>query len=398
MSSRLKFLQLSDVHLDSPLSGGRLRLPPAKADVRRRELREVFAAAMDLARERNVDVVLLPGDLFDDEAVSDDTVNFVIDVLGREPVTPGNHDPYSLTSPYSGEFRARRGQPAWPDSVWIVREPRFTSFRHPLLAQVSFTGMAYDGNRSIDQRLLAGRFPREDAPLQILIFHGSRDHYAPPGKMLTLPFSDEELAAQGFHYAAIGHYHSYAAIEMEGRVVGCYAGCPAGRSLAETGKKTVLLGEVIREGDRARVEVEPVRLDRREVGRLQISVQGVTHRQALLERVEAGLASSGYSRDDLLLVEIDGRLPRGMDVSIADDFAAERYFHVAYDTSRVKPDYDLAVYLRRGVTSTEGRFAQEMKTRLDAETDPKHRKILENALYYGLDALVQKEVVPRYED
>ncbi len=61
-------------------------------------------------------------------------------------------------------------------------------------------------------------------------------------------------------------------------------------------------------------------------------------------------------------------------------------------------DYDLAIYLRPGVTSTEGRFAREMQTRLDAESDPERRKTLENALYYGLDALVQKDVVPRYED
>ncbi len=403
MSKRLKFLQLSDVHLDSPLSGGRLCLPQDKADLRRAELRQVFADAVQLAQERGVDVILLPGDLFDDESVSDDTVNFVVDVLQREPhipvvLAPGNHDPFSLTSPYSPQLRARRGQPPWPQHVWIVREPRFTAFRHPLLPDVSFTGMAYDRNRPIDDRLLASPLPREAACFQLLIFHGSRDHYAPTGKKITLPFSDQELAAQGFHYAAIGHYHSYAAIEQEGRVLGCYAGCPAGRSLSETGKKGVLLGELIREEDRVRVEVEPVRLDHREVGRLEISVQGVTHRQALLERVQEGLASSGYSRDDLLLVELAGRLPRGIDASVPHDLAGERYFHVAFDTSRVKPDYDLALYLQPNVTSTEARFAREMKTRLDAESDPERRKTLENALYYGLDALVQMEVVPRYED
>ena len=72
--------------------------------------------------------------------------------------------------------------------------------------------------------------------------------------------------------------------------------------------------------------------------------------------------------------------------------------HGGFDTSRVKPDYDLALYLRQNVTSAEGRFAREMKTRVDAESDPERRKTLENALYYGLDALVQKDVVPRYED
>ena len=41
---------------------------------------------------------------------------------------------------------------------------------------------------------------------------------------------------------------------------------------------------------------------------------------------------------------------------------------------------------------------RELKARIDAATDPEERRLLENALYYGLDALIQKEVAPRYED
>jgi DNA repair exonuclease SbcCD nuclease subunit len=403
MTRRLKFLQLSDVHLDSIVAGGRLQLPRARAAERRKEIRDVFAAAMELATEHRVDVILLPGDLFDDESVSDDTVNFVVDVFRREPripvvLAPGNHDPYSLTSPYCGTFRARRGQPPWPQHVRIVQEPRFVSFRHAGVPGVSFTAMGYDHNRSIDERLLASPLPREEEPLQLLLFHGSRERFAPPGKMVTLPFSDDELIAQGFDYGAIGHYHSYQAIESRGRIVACYSGCPAGRGIAEAGKKVVLLGEVIRDDGVVRVEVEPQRLDRREVGQVKISVQGATHRDALLQRLEHGLAASGYTREDLLLVEVHGRLPRGIDTSLPPDFLADRYFHVAFDTTGLKPDYDLGVYLGSGIRSTEGRFVKEITSLMEEERDTERRRILENALYYGLDALIQKEVVPRYED
>ena len=78
----------------------------------------------------------------------------------------------------------------------------------------------------------------------------------------------------------------------------------------------------------------------------------------------------GYSRDDLLLVELVGRLPRGIDATVPAELASERFFHVVFDSSGVKPDYDLEVYLREGLSSTEGRFAREMKARLDGETDP----------------------------
>ena len=46
-STQVKFLQISDVHLDSTLSGGRLQLPPAKAELRRNELREVLLDTLE---------------------------------------------------------------------------------------------------------------------------------------------------------------------------------------------------------------------------------------------------------------------------------------------------------------------------------------------------------------
>ncbi len=67
------------------------------------------------------------------------------------------------------------------------------------------------------------------------------------------------------------------------------------------------------------------------------------------------------------------------------------------DTSRLRPSYDLDRYRREEFRTTEARFAREMLRRME-EADPLERRIIENALYYGLDALVQKEVAPRYEE
>ncbi|HZI92764.1 MAG TPA: metallophosphoesterase, partial [Patescibacteria group bacterium] len=103
--SKIRFLQLSDLHLDSSLQSGRLGLSQDKARTRLAEIRQILPRACALARERKVDLVLMPGDLFDDEAVTQDTVNFVIDHLARLApmpvvIAPGNHDYYSLGSPY----------------------------------------------------------------------------------------------------------------------------------------------------------------------------------------------------------------------------------------------------------------------------------------------------------
>jgi DNA repair exonuclease SbcCD nuclease subunit len=409
----LSFLQLSDLHLDSRLEAGRLGLTADKARVRRLELRQILPRACALVRERHLDAVLLPGDLFDDEAVTQDTVNFVIEQLADlAPVpvviAPGNHDYYSLGSPYNNDLLAARKQRPWPGNVHIFRDGRWSTASFPSLPQARFTGMAHSANAALGERLLARPVPRPEPPagretIDVLVFHGSRDNVRIPARKLrTLPFSDMELASHGFDYAAIGHYHEHAVITAAGgRIAGAYAGCPAGRGLDEEGEKYVLVGAIVKDGTASRVTLEKVRLDGRAVRCVDVNcstVSGVTHRDAILKRVEEALALREPSPEDLVFVRLTGRVAPGIDARIPEGTLEDRYFHIAFDLSLLKPDYNVERYREEKIRTTEARFAREMLAHIDAESDPQRRRLLENALYYGLDALTQKEVVPRYEE
>src|SRR5262245_23148857 len=296
----LRFLQLSDLHLDSSLTAGRLGLPAEKVRIRQREIRAILPSACSLAAQRGVDVVLIPGDLFDDEAVTMDTVNFVSDaVAGLSPIqvviAPGNHDFYSLGSPYNNDLLAARRQKPWPANVRILSRGAWEVFRLDHRQDVSITGMAHAASTPIGDRLLASPVPRDDAAaFNLLVFHGSREvTELPRGKLRTLPFSDAELASQRFDYAAIGHYHEAATItDDRGRVVGAYSGCPAGRGLDETGEKSLSLGEIEREGqgESARVRLEHVALDQRRIHLVEVPCTGLTHRDAIFRRAEELLA------------------------------------------------------------------------------------------------------------
>lgn len=405
----LRLLQLSDLHLDSSLQSGRLGLSPDKARTRRAEIRQILPRACALVRERRLDLVLAPGDLFDDEAVTQDTVNFVMDHLaGLAPVpvaiAPGNHDFYSLGSPYNNELLAARKQRAWPDNVHIFRDGGWSTHRFLRLPGVQITGMAHAANMAFGDRLLAKSVPRPESAggdtFDLLLFHGSRDNIRIPSRKLrTLPFTDGELASQGFDYAAIGHYHDHAVITGPGgRIVGSYSGCPAGRGLDEEGDKFVLVVGIKKEGGAARVSIEPVRLDVRSVRRIDVSCFGATHRDAIMRRIEEALAASEPAPEDLVHIRLTGRVAPGIDFRPPEALLEDRYFHVSFDASQLKPDYNLDRYREGSLRTTEARFAREMLRRIDAEADPSRRRLLENALYYGLDALCQREVSPRYED
>ncbi len=402
----LRFLQLSDLHLDSSLQAGRMGLSPDSARARRVELRQVLPKACSLVRELGLQAVLLPGDLFDDESVTQDTVNFVIDHLaGLSPVpafiAPGNHDFYSLGSPYNNELLAARKQRPWPSNVHIFTSGRWCTFASDALPGVHVTGMAHSANAALAERLLAREVPRPGHPgIHVLMFHGSRDNARIPARKLrTLPFSDAELASHGFDYAAIGHYHDQADIlSPDGRLIGAYAGCPAGRGLDETGEKYVLAGKILKDETGCKVTIERVRLDSRAVRCVEVACFGITHREALVRRIEEALAIREFSPEDLVHVKLTGRVAPGIDVRIPDGAFDDRFFHISFDASLLKPDYSLERYREETLKTTEARFAREMLRRIDAETDPARRRLFENALYYGLDALLQKDVVPRYEE
>jgi DNA repair exonuclease SbcCD nuclease subunit len=405
----LSFLQLSDLHLDSSLATGGLGFSPEQIRQRQTEIRGILPRACNLARERKVDLVLIPGDIFDDEAVRLDTANFVLETLGGlAPVpvviSPGNHDFYSLGSPYNNDLREAQRQSSWPPNVYIFREAAWEIWNAPGELSVTVAGMAHAAGGAISDRLLEGDLPSDDeATFRLLLFHGSRDNTGlPRGKLCTLPFSDAELEALGFDYAAIGHYHDHTVIKgRSGRILGAYAGIPAGRGLDETGEKSVILGRIEKDGKGrgdARVALERVSLDQRRIDLVDVPCSDLTHQEAILRRAEEQLALRDCRSQDVVVIRFSGRAAPGIDLRIPEDFLAGSFFHTVVDTSRLRPAYDLERYRREELGTTEARFAREMMRRMEEAPDAASRRLVENALFYGLDALVQKNVTPHYEE
>ena len=112
MERTVKILHCGDLHLDSPFS----RLPLEKSERRRTELRETFLQVMRMVREEKIPLVLISGDLFDNDYATGTTA----EILRREFaasadtqffISPGNHDPYGDASPWATHL--------WPDQVRI---------------------------------------------------------------------------------------------------------------------------------------------------------------------------------------------------------------------------------------------------------------------------------------
>lgn len=395
----MRFVQISDVHLGASLALSALGLPAAKRDQRRRELTQALQSACQLARDERADIVLLPGDLFDHEGISGDTLAETAATL-RDcalpiVIAPGNHDFYSPSSYYNPDFALSRHGLRWPPNVYLLTGGRWVRLRIPEVPDVAFTGTAFTNHASDGERQLQQLPAPEPGVQNVLVFHGSRLGHTPPGKAAVLPFSDEELERCGYDYAALGHYHSHSIVrDTAGRIRGAYSGCPAGRGLDETGPKGVLIGELTEAG----VELSLVQVDKRVIHDLSLDCSGIKYNAALLTQIEERLRQANCRDCDIVHLRLVGRRPRTLDARIPAGFLADRCFHIKINASALTPDYDIEdLRSGPGAETTEGRFVQAIDRRIAVASDEEEQQRLRHALSYGLDALIAKQVVPRYE-
>src|SRR5271163_4903318 len=104
----LTIIHTSDVHLETDTFGSGERGVQLRDKVR-----DAFGRVIDIANDRNVDMLLVVGDLFDSARVSEEGLAFALGTIARAkmPVVmiPGNHDAHddrSIVADYAGGHRA----------------------------------------------------------------------------------------------------------------------------------------------------------------------------------------------------------------------------------------------------------------------------------------------------
>jgi DNA repair exonuclease SbcCD nuclease subunit len=311
----VKILHLADVHLDTAFAG-------RDEDLRRKlraGVRQAFERAADTALERDVDAVLIAGDLFDSQRLSFATERVLLAALGRLeaasiPVfyATGNHDP--------GLAATRRLNLAWPQNTTVFSEPspRTVPIHDRQGSQVAWlTAAGHQGQG--EERNLARTFPRarEDLPhvamlhAQVLSSTGGDAHerYA--------PCSELDLERPGFTYWALGHVHHRQ--RVSDRVQAWYPGNLQGRHPGEQGEKGCLYVEL---GPHGLEELEFIPLAPLVWHSLELDCprEGVSLEQlvsSLSADVRSRTALDG-GRDHLVRLDLSGQSPLAAEISRED--------------------------------------------------------------------------------
>ena len=216
MKRSLRVLHAADLHLDGDAYGN----VEQQAAQRQRE-RRTFQQVVDRALTDHVDLVLIAGDLFDHNRVSDETIQFVRAELARlrQPVVllPGNHDCLEANGVHD-----RHDFAAGASHVHVIRRLDGEIVEFPELDAIVWGRGMHEHVPSFEP--LAHIPPRDKARWSLAMGHGFfYEERQRPER--SSPIFAEEIRDTGWDYVALGHHHLQADVSQPG-VTAWYAGAP----------------------------------------------------------------------------------------------------------------------------------------------------------------------------
>ncbi len=374
--SAIQLLHTADVHLDAPLGvmgerGARLRTL----------VREAFVRVIDEALARQLQLVIIAGDLFDTRSPAGATLDFALTQLGRlsdasPPIhvalLPGTHDCRGDGDLWSGPRTT-----GLPDTVHVLADPDApTVYLRDL--DLALHGRPHLCGRS-GQRPVGALRACEEAAINVGVAHGSPERGDVDDDSM---FSAEEVAATGLDYLALGHWHSW----EEHSAGGTVAINPGSPEVVSFDEREPGLAALVTLGD-GPARVEPVRVGRLRATSLTIDAGDLGGTEDLVARV-----AERADAELLLDLTVVGLAPPGVlvDVEAVYERLADAFFalrvrdrsHPAID------DLDLEKFDDR---LTLGKFVRLARERIEAAGDDRERRIAERALQIGIAMLSERE-------
>ena len=269
----MKLLHFADLHLDAPFAWA----PPETARLRRRNRREALTRIVALAETEAVDAILCAGDLFEQDRIGPDTVEFLRSTFERTDrrvfLAPGNHDWLSPRSPYA--------LVEWSPNVHVFTEDRLRAVE--LDDGLTLWGAAHRAPANTDD-LFAG-FRVDRGGVNVALAHASERAtltWQETGKAPHAPFDAAALPSTGLAHAFLGHYHLPRDAEHH-----TYPGNPDPLDFGETGERGAVIASV---GDDGTVTRERHDVSVSEVHDLEVNVDGATHSDEVAAVVRERLA------------------------------------------------------------------------------------------------------------
>jgi len=388
---KFSFLQISDFHISKRHT---LFSSYVEEEIKKEiqeKIYETLKKAVNITKEKKLDAILIPGDLFDSDGIDYEIFEKVYEtfkLLDNIPViiTPGNHDFYNNV--FSKEVIGFYGIQV-PKNIYIFSSEKFTPF-------VTENAIIY-GCAAYERDFLPFAYPPEidSKKINIGIFHGSYMEYIPPKKEIWLAFNKDQLIKSGFDYVALGHYHKYFEIKDENGITrAAYGGSAVPITKEEIGPRGGLIVVIEKEGEKSNVHTEFIKLAPLEVKKVEEMISEEDSLEKLINKI-----LSFDKENTLLYLKLSGNISHEVSLKIEKELEKlrQKFLYIKIDTSALLEYGNLEeLILEHNPESTIGKFLKKIKEEMDLANE-EEKKLLKKSLYYGLEALKGRSIKPRYE-
>ena len=289
----MKIMHLADFHLDSAFSG----FSKEVADKKRADLRTAFENAMQVAKENNVKLILIPGDLFDTPFCSSLTRKTVFDAMKNVDcpivIAPGNHDYYNKNGTYADKDL--------PENVFVFNSNELGRFDFDELG-ISVVGYAFTSDR-YEEHPLADEVPLSSENVNILCAHTEIG----TAYLRYAPMSFSTIAKHGFVYAALGHVHNPSEPMKIDNTLIAYSGFAQGRSFDELGDGGAYIVDI-------NLESKNVTLDRVKLSSMRyiiekIDITSLDNDEDVAKKIANVINEREYGEETALRIVLTGAVP-----------------------------------------------------------------------------------------
>lgn len=359
----MKIIHCSDLHLDSKME---TNLNKEKAKERKNEILLTFEKMVDFAKQNEVKVIIIAGDMFDKKNISVKAKKIVKNQIMLNPeidflYLKGNHD----------EINFIEEEEEIPSNLKLFNEKEWVTYKY---GDIAVTGIEIgkQNNYNIYNSLIL-----EKNDINIVVMHGQESQNDVKDKTEIINLKD--LKNKNIDYLALGHIHTFKQEKLDNRGIYCYSGCLEGRGFDECGEKGFVLLDI----EDKQIKTEFIPIAKRTLHEINIDITGVTENYDIEQKIEE--ETNKISKDDLIKIVLKGKVEAGTtrDIDYLKKKYEDRFYCVKiYDETTLNIDY----MKHQNDASLKGEFIRLV---LEQDlTDEEKGKIINT----GIKALLGEEV------
>lgn len=363
----VKILHCADLHIGAVESSlGVLALR------RQAETLITFEKIISLAKENDVDLLLIAGDLFNSNNVDTSIINRCFECFEEISnvkiiFAAGNHDPLNAASP----FVTRE----LPKNVYVLDTTDSVIEFKDINTRVygkSFKEVYMQGstNFSLDT---------DNSFINLMCIHGElRGDLGSDYNSITSEF----IKSSGMDYIALGHIHKRSDIGKVGNTFVSYPGCPEGQGFDELGEKGVYMGEI----SKGVCQLQFVPTAKRMHLAESVNVSGLSTANDIADGVVYELKQkySATFADNIYKITLVGSINDDTVISVPEISSRLNdilYFAKVLDKTETATDFNALAQEK----SLKGIFVKNMLARINNAPDDQ-KVLLKSALSIGLKA------------